>query len=67
MWKKIVFITVIVSALVAGVFWYNYTKDINTTVKNALTAIPTDASIIFESKQISKSWKKISQTNIMWE
>lgn len=67
MWKRVVFIVVIVSALVAGVFWYNYTKNINTTVSNALTAIPTTASVIIESKQIAKSWKKISQTNIMWE
>ncbi len=67
MWKRIIFIVVIVSALIAGVFWYNYTKSINTTVSNAFTAIPTTASIIFESKQLAKSWKKISQTNIIWE
>ena len=67
MWKKIVFGVVIVLSIVAGFFWYNYTKDVSADIPNALNAIPKDAAIILESKESLKTWKKLSQTNIIWE
>lgn len=67
MWKKIVFGVVIVLSIVAGIFWYNYTKDVSADIPNALNAIPKDAAIILESKESLKTWKKLSQTNIIWE
>ncbi|MBL7882819.1 MAG: DUF3352 domain-containing protein [Bacteroidia bacterium] len=67
MWKRIIFFVVVASALVVGFFWYNYTKDVSAKISSAVNAIPTDACLILESKQSTKTWKKLSQTNIMWE
>ncbi len=67
MLKKIIFGVVITLALGAGVFWFFYTEKINAPISNAISAIPTDASVIVESKKINSVWKKISETNIIWE
>jgi len=67
MFKKIIFGIVVTAAVVVGVFWYNYTKDVSAKISSAVNAIPADACLIFESKQAPNTWKKLSQTNIMWE
>lgn len=67
MWKKIIFGVIVTVAIVVGFFWYNYTKDVSAKISSAVNAIPTDACLVFESKQSVKTWKKLSQTNIMWE
>jgi predicted Fe-Mo cluster-binding NifX family protein len=67
MWKKIIFGILIAALLVAGIRWYTYTEEIHTPVSNGINAIPSNAAIIFESKQTKNTWKKLSQTNIMWE
>ncbi len=67
MWKKIIF-GIAISALIGGaIYWFTYTKELRTPVSEAINAIPTNAAIIFESKQIKNSWKKLSQGNAMWE
>jgi len=67
MLKKIIFGVIIVAAIAVGIYWFSYTTELATPVSEGINAIPTNAAIIFESKQAKNSWKKISQTNIMWE
>lgn len=67
MLKKILFGIFIAACLIAGVYWFTYTKEIRTPISEGINAIPSTAAIIFESKQSRNTWKKLSQTNIMWE
>ena len=67
MLKKILFGILLLAAIAAGVYWFTYTKEISTPVSEGINAIPGTAVIIFESKQVKNTWKKLSQTNIMWE
>ena len=67
MWKKIVFGIIISIFVAAGIYWFTYTKEIHTPVSEAINAIPSNAAIIFESKQSKNLWKKLSQTNVIWE
>lgn len=67
MWKKII-LGIFVSLLFAGgIYWFTYTKEIRTPVSECINAIPSNASLIFESKQVKNTWKKLAQTNIIWE
>lgn len=67
MWKKIL-IGIVISVFVAGgIYWFTYTKELHTPVSDAINAIPSNAAIIFESKQTKNTWKKLSQANVMWE
>lgn len=67
MWKKIIFGLLLIAGIAGGIYWFTYTKEINTPVSNAINAIPNTAAIIFESKQTKKTWEKISKTNAIWE
>lgn len=67
MFKKILFGLFIALCLAAGIYWFTYTKEVRTPVSSGINAIPVNAAIIFESKQAKNTWKKLSQTNIMWE
>jgi hypothetical protein len=67
MQKKIIFTGFIALCLFGGIYWFLYTKEARTPVKEGINTIPADAAIIFESKQAKNTWKKLSQTNIMWE
>lgn len=53
--------------LAIALYWFFYTKEARTPINNGINAIPTDAALIFESKQATDTWKKLSSTNIMWE
>lgn len=67
MWKKVL-VGIIAAALIAGgIYWFTYTKELRTPVSDCINAIPSNAAIIFESKQSKGSWKKLSQNNVMWE
>ena len=67
MFRKISFGIFIVACIAGGVWWFIYVKEIKAPVSEGINAIPTNAAIIFESKQAKNVWKKLSQTNIMWE
>lgn len=67
MFRKIIFGTLITAILAVGSYWFFYTKKARTPISAGINAIPSDAAIIFESKQARNIWKKLSQTNIMWE
>ena len=67
MLRKIISGLVISTIVIGGIYWFSYTKEARKPISNGINAIPTDAAIIFESKQTKSAWKKLSQTNIMWE
>lgn len=67
MTRKIIFGVVISAILIGGVYWFFHTKEARMPISEGINAIPVDAAIIFESKQSKNTWKKLSQTNIMWE
>jgi hypothetical protein len=67
MLRKIIFGIVVGIIVFGGIYWFIYTKEARTPISDGINAIPTDAAIIFESKQAKNTWKKLSQTNIMWE
>jgi hypothetical protein len=66
MWKKIVFGVVAAAVLGAGIYFYLHLREIKTPVSDAIDAIPSDAALIFESRQSRGTWKKLSGANIMW-
>ncbi|MDF2436793.1 MAG: hypothetical protein K0Q95_1169 [Bacteroidota bacterium] len=66
--RKKIFFGAFISLFLAGsIYWFFYTKKVATPVAPGITAIPTDAAFIVESKKSFETWKKLSQTNIMWE
>ncbi len=67
MFRKIIFGIIVTLAIAGAVYWFKYTKEIRTPISEGINAIPTNAAIIIESKQARNTWKKLSQTNIMWE
>lgn len=67
MLKKIFFGIFIGVCIIAGIYWFSYLRDVKTPISEGINAIPQNAAIIFESKQVKNTWKKLSQTNIMWE
>ena len=66
--KKII-ITCIVLAAVAFGSWYGYQHLENEVVppSTTLQAVPLDAAFIFESRDVHNVWRKLSETNVMWE
>ncbi|MCW3085319.1 MAG: hypothetical protein JWP12_2685 [Bacteroidetes bacterium] len=67
MFKRILFWFFILLCISGGVYWFVYTKESRMPVGDGINAIPANAALIFESKQAKNTWKKLSQTNIMWE
>ena len=67
MLKKVLWGILFIALLVSVVYGIFYLKKIKTPVSNALDAIPTDVALIIESRKSQHTWKKISNTNIMWE
>ncbi len=67
MTRKIIFGCVVSAILIGGTYWFFHTKEALTPISEGINAIPVDAAIIFESKHSKNTWKKLSQTNIMWE
>lgn len=68
MWKKTVAVIVLVSILIGGgIYWFTYTKELTAPVSEAINAIPGNAAVIVESKNIRDVWKKLSQTSVWWQ
>jgi hypothetical protein len=67
MWKKIVLGILLAAIIGAAVYWFTYTKELHAPVSEAIRAIPTDAALIIESKQVENTWKKLAQTSVIWQ
>jgi len=66
--KKIIIPLVILVAIAAGLFYV--LRDLepeSTPASSALSAIPTSAALVYETKDIHQFWSKISQSNVMWQ
>lgn len=67
MFRKIIFGIFITLCLAGGIWWFLYTKKSRSPVSEGIRAIPQNAAIILESNEATNTWKKLAQTNIMWE
>ncbi|HVA98937.1 MAG TPA: hypothetical protein VNG53_08585, partial [Bacteroidia bacterium] len=67
MLRKIFFGVFVTLIIVAGLSGYLYLKKIETPVSTAIKAIPTDAVFIVRSNSVDAVWKKIAQSNIIWQ
>ncbi len=65
--RKIVSVVMVVCCLAGGIAWFVYLKQMNTPVSEGINAIPVNAVMVMESRQARKLWRKLSQTNLMWE
>ena len=68
MLKKII-ITVVVLAVLGVGSWFGYQHFQSEVVPPSTTiqAVPADAAFIFESRDAHGAWRKLSETNVMWE
>src|ERR1051326_5718432 len=66
MLKKIFLSLLFIPVIVAAVYFYLRYREQKTPISNALNAIPSNTSLIIEARQAKNSWKKLSETNIMW-
>lgn len=67
MLKKIIYGLFIAAIITGGIYWFIYVRNVTAPVSSGINAIPPNAIIILESRQTKNVWKKLSQTNIMWE
>ncbi len=67
MLKKILFVLLIVSTLVAGTYGYLYIKNLKKPKILATQAIPQGCSFVIESDDFLKLFKKLNETNLIWE
>ena len=66
--QKKIFATFFFILLLSGIVFYLFNfRKIKHPVSSAIRAIPTNAAFIIESKQPDNLWKKLSETNIMWD
>jgi hypothetical protein len=67
MFRKIIFGVFIAASIVVGIYYFIYVNNLKAPVSEGINAIPPNALIIIESKQSKNVWKKISQSNLMWD
>lgn len=67
MLKKIFLSLLFIPIIAAAVYFYLAYREQKTPISDALNAIPSNTSLIIETKQARNTWKKLSETNIMWE
>lgn len=67
MLRKIIIVLFILVFAGGIVYSYFYFRQIKRPVSNALNAIPSNAAYIIESRYTHELWKKVSETNLMWE
>jgi hypothetical protein len=67
MWRKLSFALLLACSLVAIIYWLTYVREAKTPIASGITAIPTDAVAILRSTRAQQTWKKLDDTNIMWE
>ncbi len=65
--KRVLLVSLLLGIIVSCIYGYFYFKRIKTPPGNALNAIPLDASLIIETSNIRDTWKKLSQSNLIWK
>jgi outer membrane protein assembly factor BamB len=67
MLKKIILALIILPVIATGIYFYLVYRQQKTPISDALNAVPSNASFILETRQAQSAWKKISETNLIWE
>lgn len=68
MTKKIILVIFVLLIAAIGFVGYNFYKNSKQPIKtNALIAVPQNAAVILQEKNINAFVKKINSTNIIWE
>lgn len=66
--KKRISVLIVVVFLMLGIIYeFMHLRKQEVAVNTAITAIPIDASFVFESRKNYPLWKSISQTNLAWK
>lgn len=54
--------------MIGGVVYaYLYYREVKTPISEALNAVPSNVSLILETKQAKNAWKKLSENSVIWE
>ena len=67
MFRKLVIASFACLLVIACSYFYFHFRQAKVPVSNALTAIPPDASFILETSQARSLFRKISESNIIWQ
>lgn len=66
--KKVIGILLLLGAVVTGlIYMYSTGDDRSASGSDVLKAIPSDAALIFESKNAADIWRDLSQSSVIWE
>ncbi|HWY98952.1 MAG TPA: hypothetical protein VNY36_07705, partial [Bacteroidia bacterium] len=65
--KRLAVLVTVVFLLGIILYEYLHLRKVETSVNTAITAIPIDASFVFESRKTYPLWKGISQDNQIWK
>ncbi|CAG5086913.1 hypothetical protein [Parvicella tangerina] len=64
--KKVVIILIVLLTLVSTYFAFQFLKSEAELAKDPIESVPMDAAVIIESNNLSKSWFRISETNLVY-
>ncbi len=64
--KKVVVVIVILATVVSTYFAFQFLKDEAELAMDPIESVPLDAAVIIESNNLSKSWFRISETNLVY-
>lgn len=64
--KKLVVAIIILSTLLSTYLAFAYLHDEAELAKDPIVSVPKDAAVIVESNSLSKSWFRISETNLVY-
>jgi hypothetical protein len=67
MFKKILFASFILIAVIAGVCGYFYLKNIKKPKISAAQAIPSDCAFVIESDDFLKLFKTLNESSLIWD
>lgn len=65
--RRIALFIVIIIFGGALTYSYYYFREKKQPISNVITAIPSSAALIIETKKAVPVWKKLHETNVMWE
>lgn len=67
MFRKILAIVLILLFMAGLAYVYMYIKKTKAPVSYSLNAVPNNAAIILQTRNVTDLWYKLSKTNIIWE
>jgi hypothetical protein len=64
--KKIIVAIIVLGTVASAYFAYSFLKAEAELAKDPIVSVPLDAAVIIESSSLSKSWFRISETNLVY-